>query len=79
MRCAGRRQDVAIFSKPDQHRADGWIGIPKSDCQLVLGHCAATLQDRQEENSAYGFLSDRAQGAVKKYGVKSISLLAHKT
>lgn len=33
---------------------------------------------RQEENSAYGFLSDRAQGAVKKYGVKSISLLARK-
>ena len=33
---------------------------------------------RQEENGAYGFLSDRAQGAVKKYGVRSVSLLARK-
>jgi arsenite methyltransferase len=32
----------------------------------------------QAENSAYGFISDRAQGAVKKYGVKSVSLLARK-
>jgi arsenite methyltransferase len=32
----------------------------------------------QVENSAYGFISDRAQGAVRKYGVKSISLLARK-
>jgi len=33
---------------------------------------------RQEENTAYGFLSDRAQGAVKKYGVRSVSILAIK-
>jgi SAM-dependent methyltransferase len=39
---------------------------------------AGLVLDRQEENSSYGFLSDRAQGAVKKYGVRSISLLAHK-
>jgi arsenite methyltransferase len=32
----------------------------------------------QAENSSYGFISDRAQGAVKKYGVKSVSLLARK-
>jgi SAM-dependent methyltransferase len=32
----------------------------------------------QVENSTYGFISDRAQGAVRKYGVKSISLLARK-
>jgi arsenite methyltransferase len=32
----------------------------------------------QVENSAYGFISDRAQGAVKKYGVRSVSLLARK-
>ncbi len=32
----------------------------------------------QSENSSYGFISDRAQGAVKKYGVKSVSLLARK-
>jgi len=33
---------------------------------------------RQEENAAYRFISDRAQGAARKYGVKSISLLARK-
>jgi ubiquinone/menaquinone biosynthesis C-methylase UbiE len=33
---------------------------------------------RQEENTAYRFISDRAQGAARKYGVKSISLLARK-
>ena len=32
----------------------------------------------QTENSSYGFISDRAQGAVKKYGVRSVSLLARK-
>jgi SAM-dependent methyltransferase len=32
----------------------------------------------QVENSTYGFISDRAQGAVRKYGVKSVSLLARK-
>jgi arsenite methyltransferase len=33
---------------------------------------------RQEENTGYRFISDRAQGAARKYGVKSISLLARK-
>jgi SAM-dependent methyltransferase len=33
---------------------------------------------RQEENTAYRFISDRAQGAARKYGVKSVSLLARK-
>jgi arsenite methyltransferase len=32
----------------------------------------------QEENSSYRFISDRAQGAARKYGVKSVSLLARK-
>jgi arsenite methyltransferase len=31
-----------------------------------------------EENGAYRFISDRAQGAARKYGVKSVSLLARK-
>jgi arsenite methyltransferase len=34
---------------------------------------------QQEENVAYRFISDRAQGAARKYGVKSISLLARKS
>ena len=29
-----------------------------------------------QENSAYRFISDRAQGATRKYGVKSVSVLA---
>jgi len=33
---------------------------------------------RQEENTGYHFISDRAQSAARKYGVKSISLLARK-
>jgi arsenite methyltransferase len=39
---------------------------------------AGLVLDRQEENVAYRFISDRAQGAARKYGVKSVSLLAHK-
>jgi arsenite methyltransferase len=39
---------------------------------------AGLLVDRLEENPAYRFISDGAQGAARKYGVKSISLLARK-
>jgi ubiquinone/menaquinone biosynthesis C-methylase UbiE len=38
---------------------------------------AGLLFVRQEEND-YRFISDRAQGAARKYGVKSVSLLARK-
>jgi arsenite methyltransferase len=34
--------------------------------------------DRLEENTAYRFISERAQGAARQYGVKSISLVARK-
>jgi hypothetical protein len=30
------------------------------------------------DNAAYQFISDNAQGATRKYGVKSVSLLAVK-
>lgn len=33
---------------------------------------------RERENTAYAFISENAQGASKKFGVKSISLLAEK-
>ena len=33
---------------------------------------------RVEDNSAYVFISDNAKGASRKFGVKSISLLAVK-
>jgi arsenite methyltransferase len=39
---------------------------------------AGLVVERVEENEAYRFISDRAQGAVRKYGVKSVSLLARK-
>jgi arsenite methyltransferase len=39
---------------------------------------AGLVVDRLEENAAYRFISDRAQGAARKYGVKSISLVASK-
>ena len=32
--------------------------------------------DRVEDNPAYKFISDNALGATRKYGVKSVSLLA---
>jgi arsenite methyltransferase len=39
---------------------------------------AGLVVERVEENGAYRFISDRAQGAARKYGVKSVSLLARK-
>jgi len=34
--------------------------------------------DEVQENFEYRFISDRALGATKKYGVKSVSILAHR-
>jgi len=63
-------------------KADLWAacigGALQVDAYRHEIEAAGLVLDRQEENTSYGFLSDRAQGAVKKYGVKSISLLAHK-
>jgi ubiquinone/menaquinone biosynthesis C-methylase UbiE len=39
---------------------------------------AGLLVDRLEENTAYRFISDRAHSAARKYGVKSISLVARR-
>jgi arsenite methyltransferase len=39
---------------------------------------AGLVVDQLEENAAYRFISDRAQSAARKYGVKSISVLARK-
>lgn len=39
---------------------------------------AGLVVERLEENTAYRFVSTSAQGAARKYGVKSISLLARK-
>jgi hypothetical protein len=32
-----------------------------------------------QDNPAYRFISDRAQGATRKFGVKSVSILAIKS
>jgi arsenite methyltransferase len=40
---------------------------------------AGFVIEQQEENTAYRFISDRAQGAARKYGVKSVSLRARRT
>jgi ubiquinone/menaquinone biosynthesis C-methylase UbiE len=39
---------------------------------------AGLVIDRVEENHAYRFISDRAQGTARKYGVKSVSFLARR-
>jgi len=35
--------------------------------------------DEVQENFEYRFISDRALGATRKYGVKSVSILAHRS
>jgi hypothetical protein len=39
---------------------------------------AGLTVERIEENPQYQFTSDRAKRATAKYGVKSVSVLAHK-
>lgn len=39
---------------------------------------AGLVIEHQQENTAYRFISDRAQSAVRKYGVKSVSLRARR-
>jgi hypothetical protein len=34
---------------------------------------------RVQESAEYRFISDRAQGAIRKFGVKSVSILAVKS
>lgn len=63
-------------------KADLWAacigGALQVDAYRAEIEAAGLVLVRQEENAAYGFLSDRAQGAVKKYGVRSVSILATK-
>ena len=39
---------------------------------------AGVMVSSVEDNPAYRFISDSALGATKKYGVKSVSVLAEK-
>jgi ubiquinone/menaquinone biosynthesis C-methylase UbiE len=59
-----------------------WAACIGGAMQLVayrsVIEAAGLVVERVEENGAYRFISDRAQGAARKYGVKSVSLLARK-
>jgi ubiquinone/menaquinone biosynthesis C-methylase UbiE len=54
-------------------------GAAQQDSYRVLIEAAGLRVEKIEDNLAYRFLSENAQGASRKYGVKSISLLAVKT
>jgi len=44
----------------------------------AAGFPVHTGVERVEDNTAYQFISDRAQRATAKFGVKSVSILARK-
>ncbi len=53
-------------------------GAAKQDNYRAMIEAAGLKAERIEDNEAYRFLSENAQGASRKYGVKSVSLLAIK-
>lgn len=62
--------------------ADLWaacIGgaVPEGDYRAAI-EAAGLRVERVEENTRYQFISDRAQRATARYGVKSVSVLARK-
>lgn len=54
-------------------------GAAQRNDYAAMIESAGMRVSRIEENEAYRFLSDNAQGASRKYGVKSVSILAEKT
>jgi len=62
--------------------ADLWAacigGALQIDDYLRAIESSGLIVEQVQENDGYRFLSDSAQGATRKYGVKSISLLARK-
>lgn len=54
-------------------------GAAQQDNYRDLIESAGLRVERVEPNTAYRFLSDNAQGACQKYGVKSVSILAVKS
>jgi ubiquinone/menaquinone biosynthesis C-methylase UbiE len=62
--------------------ADLWAacigGAAQQDDYRSMIQKAGLRVDRVEDNPSYRFISDNAQGASRRYGVKSISLLASK-
>lgn len=62
--------------------ADLWAacigGASQQDSYRSMIAAAGLHLETMEDNPAYAFISDSAQGATRKYGVKSVSLLAVK-
>jgi ubiquinone/menaquinone biosynthesis C-methylase UbiE len=62
--------------------ADLWAacigGAAQRDAYRQEIEAAGFVVEVFEENDQYQFISDRAQGATKKYGVKSVSILARR-
>jgi ubiquinone/menaquinone biosynthesis C-methylase UbiE len=54
-------------------------GAAQQESYRAMIEAAGLRVERIEDNKAYRFLSENAQGASQKYGVKSVSLLAVKT
>jgi arsenite methyltransferase len=53
-------------------------GAAQQDSYRAMVEAAGLRAETVEDNPAYQFISENAQGASRKYGVKSISLLAVK-
>ena len=53
-------------------------GAAQQDNYRGLIEAAGLRVATVEDNRAYAFISDNARGASKKYGVKSVSILATK-
>ena len=53
-------------------------GAMQVESYRQVAEAAGFVVDRLEENTAYRFISDRAASAARKYGVKSVSLLARR-
>ena len=62
--------------------ADLWAacigGAAQQDSYQSMIQRAGLRVETVEDNPSYRFISDNAQGASRKYGVKSVSLLAVK-
>lgn len=62
--------------------ADLWAacigGASQQDSYRSMIAAAGLRLETMEDNTAYAFISESAQGATRKYGVKSVSLLAVK-
>lgn len=60
--------------------ADLWAacigGAARQDSYRAMIQAAGMRLKTMEDNTAYAFISENAQGASRKYGVKSVSLLA---